>query len=372
MEKEPFPVKRYGLIVIGLLTILFVWSRLPKGVTERSSSKATSLPDRNVKESVASRRESELTSAHTNSIADANESQREVEWQPTREQIEAYLSKFKRTAESLITAFDVSRDRKYLEEALEKFPNDPLVRFAQTREYVLMSDTTAIEDRRAVLDAFKKASPDNGLGDCLSALEALKNGQTDFALSEISAALNKSSLSAYYIEMLQNREEFCLTAGLSEGEARERAFGSLLMPTEAAMKTLCRKLADLQQQYMNSGDTASAAQLAALNISISRGWENSPGAMMLSKLVASAMENIALKSLPQDQYYDFLGKTPSERIKELQDLKVDRRELTAAFTQIEPTLTDQEKGIYFQRVKLYGEEQAMRWLVKSYGQSASK
>ena len=363
-------MKRYGLILVGVLTIVFLCSHLPQRVAPSASPvNQTNSADTKVKASVASRRASEPL--ETNSLEDASEEQAEQEWQPTPEQIEAYLAKYGRTAESLVTAFDVSRDKKYLQEALEKFPNDPFVRFAQTREYILMSDTTTPEERKAILEAFKKVSPDNGLGDCLSALEALKNGQTDVALSEISNALDKSSLSAYYTEMLQSREEFCLIAGLSESEAREKSFG-LLMPTESALKTLSRKLSDLQLEYLNSGDPASAAQIAALNISISRGWGNSSGALLLSKLVATGMENAALKNLPQDQYFDFLGKTPAERIKELQALRVERREITSAFNEIEPQLSEQEKSIYFQRVKLYGEEKAMRWLVKTYGQSATK
>ena len=46
---------------------------------------------------------------------------------PTREQVEPYLAANKRSAESLLGAFYVTKDPELLEEALNTYPNDPRV-----------------------------------------------------------------------------------------------------------------------------------------------------------------------------------------------------------------------------------------------------
>src|SRR6266852_2878992 len=73
--------------------------------------------------------------------------------QLTAEQAEAYLKPSRRSAASLLAAFRGTRDEKFLQEALQKFPNDPQVNFAAA----IRRDMSP-EERRQRLDAFKQSA----------------------------------------------------------------------------------------------------------------------------------------------------------------------------------------------------------------------
>ena len=48
----------------------------------------------------------------------------------SRAQVEAYVAENRRSAESLLAAFRLTHDRALLQEAAEKYPNDPRVHYA--------------------------------------------------------------------------------------------------------------------------------------------------------------------------------------------------------------------------------------------------
>jgi hypothetical protein len=81
----------------------------------------------------------------------------------TPEQAESYLTANQRNAGTLLAAFQTTGDKRWLQEAKEKYPNDPVVAFMASSK----SDTP--EERRQWLDTLKRIAPDNALGDYLSA-----------------------------------------------------------------------------------------------------------------------------------------------------------------------------------------------------------
>src|SRR5262245_43776710 len=95
------------------------------------------------------------------------------------EQLEAYLRDNHRSAGSLLGAFHTTGDRSFLNEAREKYPNDPRVAFAAAS---MPGDLP--EEHRKWIENFKQSAPDNAAGEFLSAAEYFKSGQSNLALAE--------------------------------------------------------------------------------------------------------------------------------------------------------------------------------------------
>ena len=92
--------------------------------------------------------------------------------QPTAEQLQPYLEKHHRSAESLLAAFHATQDPAFLREAMEKHPQDPRVALAAYyRAEPYDSEKPASPERRQWLEAFAKSAPDNALPNYLSALD---------------------------------------------------------------------------------------------------------------------------------------------------------------------------------------------------------
>src|SRR5262249_11939625 len=70
-------------------------------------------------------------------------------------QLENYLRENQRSAGSLLSAFHATQDQSLLQEAEERFPNDPRVALAAATQ----SGTPA--ERRRWIEAFKQSAPDN-------------------------------------------------------------------------------------------------------------------------------------------------------------------------------------------------------------------
>lgn len=120
----------------------------------------------------------------------------------TAEQVEAYLKANGRKTSSLLAAYRTSGDPALLQEAMQKYPNDPQVAF----EAVFKKDASPEEQRRW-LDAFKQSAPDNALVNYLSAHNYFKAGQTDQAVQELVAASSKQQYQDYTQNRVQDDQE---------------------------------------------------------------------------------------------------------------------------------------------------------------------
>ena len=133
----------------------------------------------------------------------------------TTAQAEKYLKENGRNAASLLAAFRASGDQQLLNEAIEKYPNDPQVAF--TAAYA--PDMPAGE-RRRWLDVFKQAAPENSLADYLSAADHLRAGQVDQAIQDLSVASGKPGYQDYSWVFIESGQEAYRSAGYSEQAAR--------------------------------------------------------------------------------------------------------------------------------------------------------
>lgn len=283
----------------------------------------------------------------------------ENEFKLTREQIDDYLKLNKRSAESLLTAAQLSglEDRSaLLWEAADKFPNDARVQLA-----VLTANTNNFalspEDRRKWLEAFKQSSPDNLLPGLLSAREYFKADQPREAVNELGASLGSRRYNDFVRESVQNAEEAYLSAGYSPAEAKAVAMTSALLPQVSELRELGKNLAALEQQYRAAGDTATADGLMMTGIQIGQRLSDENSPTIIQELVAMAVERRFLSNASPA-----LIDGPAR----LAQLDTRRQAIKQAAStdilQLIQSGNEAEIIAYFDRLKIYGEFNAMLWL----------
>jgi hypothetical protein len=278
---------------------------------------------------------------------------------------EAWLAKHNRNAASLLAVFRAMGDTNYLNEAATNFPNDPQV------ELAVLSRNAFPEDRRKWLDSFKASSPSNSLANYLSAQDLFKNGKTDEAVQELLAASEKSQFQNYSMETQLNGEELYQYSGKSPIEAVTYALSSMAgddLPQLATFKGLAQSLGDLMKQKSDAGDADSTANLAQIGLTFADKINSGDsGKLLINQLVGMAVNRIILSQLNQDTGYDFLnGQTPAQIVQQLKDEKKSTVQLVKSFRDIFPSLTDEESFAYRERMKIYGETEAMKWVIQQH------
>jgi len=290
-----------------------------------------------------------------------------------RDTIEEYLRLHHRSAQSLLAAFHASGtaenptgDLNYLKEAATNFPGDPHVQLA------VLAHNAFPEARRQWLDAFKASSPDNSLANYLSAQDYFKNGQPDAAVKELLEASSKPLFADFTMETYLGEKDMYRSNGKSLLESNQAAMAASagdLLPELSTFKGLAQSMGELQKQYANGGDSASAENIAQSNLALAKRLTGGDsGKLVISQLVGIALEAIALSNLDPNTSYAFLdGKTPSQCKEELKQQKLSIRQLYQSFQSILPNLTETEKENFEEREKIYGEIPAMRWVVEQRG-----
>jgi hypothetical protein len=282
-----------------------------------------------------------------------------------REKVEAWLTRHHRSAMSLLAAFRALNDTNYLNEAATNLPNSPQIGLA-----VLAHDEFPA-DRRKWLELFKASSPGNSLANYLSAQDYFKNGNTDAAVQELLAATGKSQFDNFETESRLDAEALYLYAGKSRIESGRASLADVnvdVLPEMTTFKQLATEMGDLQKQQLAAGDASSAANLARMGLALGNQLTSGDsGKYIINQLVGIADENIVLAQLDPNTSCDFLGgQTPAQVLQQLKDQKKSYRELGRQFSAAYPSLTEEEMASYVQRSQIYGETQAMRWVVQQH------
>jgi RNA polymerase sigma factor (sigma-70 family) len=301
---------------------------------------------------------SNLTMSSFQQVSDFIDSHREV----PREQIEAYLKQNHRTVESLLAAFQVSRDPSYLREAATNSPNDPAVQFA------VIANKIFPDAQRKWIDAFKASSPDNALPRYFSALDYFNSKQTDEAIQELAQGSRQQLYSDYAAQTGQAVEEMYDSAGWPALAAKAAAPGIASSSGSYlnALKELANKTVQLQQQYRSQDDGGSAISMAAIGIVLGDQLRRASGP--IDQLVGIGIEKKILAQLDPTGTYDFLGRPVSETLAELDRQKDSIREVLQLRDQVRPTLSELELNNYWEREKIYGEAYALQWLQSQHCQ----
>lgn len=287
----------------------------------------------------------------------------------TAEQAEAYVTANKRSAESLLAAYRTTRDRAYLREALEKFPNDPKVNFDGCIDALFYSkDDYTTEERRTLLTRFEKTAPGNSLANYLAASDHFKSGESDKALEQFRNAATKSSLNDYSIEFIQNAEEAFRNAGYSEADAKGIAFWNLPLPHLQQLRQAGVDLLELAGRFQQSGDEAQAREARQLALHLADMLQDgSQQKLFMNQLYGIAIERKVLESLDPNSAYDNSGRTVQQRIDELLQNKKNLSANVRPADNLLPVMTPADQAAYFDRIRIHGEVAAAKWAVDKYG-----
>lgn len=286
----------------------------------------------------------------------------------TSEQAEEFVRQNNRSADSLLAASDASGDRKFLREAMEKYPNDPRVayRAAYLGAPEGLTEEEQLKFKRHWLSAFKEDAPDNGMADYLSAREHFRAGETELALKEINAAANKP-IKDYSREFMQSAEEAYRSAGYSEAEAKVLATTTLLLPQLADFKAVGTSLVDMAKAYRASGDESSA--LAALQMARQFGTrlDGDDSSTLIQTLVGMAIQRMALNSLDPKATFGEGNQTVQSLIDDLQRRREEYKKLAGQSALMFQRMSEADYASYFERQRLFGEPAAMKWAMEKYG-----
>jgi RNA polymerase sigma factor (sigma-70 family) len=283
----------------------------------------------------------------------------------TAGQAEAYLKANGRKASCLLAAYRTSGNPTLLQEAMQKYPNDPQVDF----EAVFDKDLSP-EERHQWLNAFEKSAPDNALANYLSALNYFKAGQTDQAVQELIAADGKAQFQDYLPDRIQNDEEAYLSAGHSMVDAETFAvYQEALLPQPSELREFVHDISDLAKSYQQAGDATSAQAALQMIEDLGQRYENaSPGEIVVSQNVGISIERFALGEMDPNSPYGSNGQTVQDRMNQLDQQIAAHIELAKQVNPLQQTMSDQDWISYNDRIKAFGEEVAWQWLVNKHGQ----
>jgi DNA-binding ferritin-like protein len=276
--------------------------------------------------------------------------------QVNREKLESYKQN-RRSVESLLGAFRASNDEALLAEAKEKFPNDPRVQLAAAFK------TESPDERRQWLEKLKQSDPDNALANYLLADGYLKAGQTEQGLQEITAAAGKGGFENYLVDFIQNAEEAYQAGGYSAAEAKTIASISALLPDQARLKAVGTDLVELAKRYQQAGDEASAQTVLQMGLDLGHRLDTSPQTTLIQELVGIAIERMALNAMNPNASYDGTSQTVNDRLDALIARRKTYQQLTQQSTRTLENMSDEDVAHYFDRVRLYGDVAAMRWVM---------
>jgi hypothetical protein len=285
--------------------------------------------------------------------------------QLTTKQVESYLKAHRRSAASLLAAYRTTGEPALLEEAMQKYPNDPQVALeAASRQDVLP------EAQRQWLETLKKSAPENALPNYLLARNYFKAGQTDQAVQELIAAFGKPQVQDYFVDRMSDNEEAYLSAGYSAAEAKALGPEQLpLMPDRGDLKQLAYDLVDLANSYRRAGDETSGQAALQMAAQLGRRYETGgPGQPTIDQLLGFAIETLALNALDPNSVYGDSGQTVRDRLNEVARQKATLKELVTQSEPFRQTMVDQDWIGYTDRLKTFGEEAALRWVLSKYRQ----
>lgn len=278
---------------------------------------------------------------------------------PTREELERYLNTNKRTPDSLLAAALLNPDLNYLAEAAQRYPNDPQVQFA------VLSLEADPNSREMWIQRFKESDPNNPLPSYFAARDLLKAGRVEEGLAELKAATTKDQYKDYAMDYWQGLEEFFMDSGEDAVDAKLHALFNTPLPQMGQIREVSSQLLQQYDARIAAGDVAGAEEIAAIGLSYGNRFSQGDGStLLLTEKTGLEIEAAFVNRLDPAKQYAFLGGST------VNDMKAGLQAQHEEFQQyiLKPDrlngLSDNQVMAYFDRVKLFGEKEAGKWLLK--------
>ncbi|MBL9118031.1 MAG: hypothetical protein JNJ83_23685 [Verrucomicrobiaceae bacterium] len=234
---------------------------------------------------------------------------------PDTTKLAGFLSRHGRSVESLLAAWVITKDRRLIEEALKKAPNDPRILKA------LIEVAEQGDERRKAIEAYRLARPESVDAVLLTAHEALKKGDAQTALDELLAVEDRLGFATQTLddEMAQALVvEGWIAAGMTLEEAKLMTLFGESKPMLAVHTQLGKAVVEWMKAYTTSGDSEASHQLAALSIRLSRAVR---GKALIDDLVRSALERTTLNQMPSEWIVPGTDLTAKERLAQIAQLE---------------------------------------------------
>lgn len=280
----------------------------------------------------------------------------------TADFLERWFASGRTNALDLLAARQAGQNSDFLRQALTNFPNDPRVLLAagQFKE--------SPEAERARLDRLKTADPENAIADYLSASNHLKEGRIEEALADLASASGKQRLDDYSLESALAAEELYLAAGFSPAESKAYGTSTTLLPQLNPLKGLAEELSQLQRNYLAAGNQEGAEDLARLGMQLGQRISSSSGARSLvAEFTGMTIEAQVLKTLPPEGQYDFVPGGIPRYLEQMNQHRAGLKESSRHFEDWMRQANDSEIMAYFDRMKMFGEAEALRWMESRRG-----
>jgi hypothetical protein len=271
--------------------------------------------------------------------------------------VEAYLKTGPRSAQDLMAAFQASGDRKYLKEAAERYSDDPQVQF------MVVATNLFPEERDQWIRRFLSSSPNNALGNYFEASEALRKGEIDSAVKALRSAQDKREFEDYTVISMHNAEAVYEYTGLSMAESKTRAMLDTQMPHLQRLRQLGREIDTLRQSMEAQGLPDLGDELVMHGLDLARRLSiGQGGRSLMNQLVGIRMEEQILEKLDPQGDYPFLNNSLEAEISAMQSQYKRVRNLASVADQLLGSASERQVIDYFERLKLFGELEAIAWL----------
>lgn len=269
------------------------------------------------------------------------------------EQINAFLENNRRSPSALLAASRVANNIEFLREAAKAAPGDKAVQL----ELAVRGVTP--EEKREALDRYRGLDPNNSYGDYLAALLDFQQGRTGEAVANLELADKHSEYQVPRAETRQPCEDLYLSAGLTPVEAKAAAM--FLQPTVylAPMSQLANYLANINPLGIQARDEATNARLLQSALGFSRKISGDQ-TLIISEMMRISVETRVLRAFPQDETLPGYGKTPAQRLEELNAERTEIATLGKDSAAIQADMTESEFLKYLKRVESEGEVNALR------------
>jgi len=249
-----------------------------------------------------------------------------------------------------------------LAEALQKYSDNPQVGF----EAAIRNDASP-RDRRAALDAFKQAAPDNALAYYLSALDYFKANEVDKAVDDLNAAATKTQFQDYTLDRIRTDEDMYRLAAYAPGESQFIANSFLPEAHLVQLTELGRNLVDLAAGYASIGDQESQKAALQMALNLGRQLDDPAAAQALRwQLIGIRIERAALEAMDPGAPVFGTSQSVPDRLDQLARQKESIQQLTQQADPLWKSLSDADWTGYHAQLAAAGEEAAVRWVVSNF------